>query len=702
MRHLLSLVFILCHVLGTLFAGSATANVPASAHVRPLLDRDLPEIAELDFLTASRTGEPVWDIRRFKHESGPGAKSVLVVEQDHKVTGVLVFQAVDSGYEVVRSAFAPGTDGDAGMAETIRYLRDQLPTKALPKVELSFPYSATGALKMFSDGGFQVSDLGEDRIYLLHDHTHAWRLSPSELRQQDFYRRLGISENSSRAEVRRAYTKRKQANQDNPAVINLLSEAFTTLNSPLQRRKYNEEIARFPGLSGTGNFPVPESVPPPLGLSPKPLSPNLYERLGVGENSHPKVVSEAYEAAKRTAQTEQERTHIDQAFWVLGNSTLRAEYDSAQGMRSKSEKELARQRLIERGKKLREAPPAGDLPSTQELDVYARLGVSRQATQKQIQDAFHKALQTTKNNREQKHLVMQAYQVLRDPELRQFYDDRWPNLTARGRFELIERIWSEPEAVKEEHRTEMDNLDQPIPPERQRGSSQLDLYARLGVAADASNETIRTAHDRLALRAQNSLATLADLAEARDILTNPTARAHYNALREVLGQQERTTEIKNDLRSMAALARLDTRLQSPSASGSLPQFLEATRGEARHLSQAFGLARKYLRALDDKLTVAKTPLELEVAQELLQVLEIVRNNIPQDKFLEDIHLTELGIRQRLIGGYVNSPEVPRTTIDALLGYYLERRPPDFLSAALRQKRDTLSADGCVAKFQVLQ
>lgn len=669
-------------------------------------ERDAWEVSEIVRLT--RPEAPEGDPEAFTAQLKRPRTVVLVAEHDHQVVGYLVYDHSNPMIVVKGLAIAPEYRGSGVAAELGQALLKKLNNEQTG-VEIELPKNlkdeAADLVRLQFDSQGEVGNL----LRLKFNHLQRRKSPPSKLRGQTFYERLDLPEDATPLEIRRAYERRKAAHAKVPSSLALLEEAYQTLSSPEKRDRYDEKSAFFPGLATIS----PDTVKPDphraetVSRVSKPKNHNLYERLGVPANAGYEMIEAAYWNLLGDSNTKEVQRNLDVAFSILGRKDLREKYDQFLSETNGRMNQKIRQLMDN-------APP--ELPGTTErlgfnplaLDPYELLGVSKSAENDAIEAAYRRAWSKANDSPGLQDRLDKAHHILTNPELRAYFDQTVSSLPAAERRRVMNEMWFNPakfETPDEVRPSSGSDLlaEPPIKPPQEvapapaphRGPpanpAAADLYERLGVAPSASPEEIKQAFFLQSANHRTFPYLLSKLTDAFFVLTDPTYRAQYDRLRSTFNVVGRPLEKGTEINSFVRLCELERLVGSTGPRSTLKKFLKDSSTSLSYLGGSPSLAKRFLQTVDLLYEAAAQGPKWDLRSELvfLEALHKVASQFPDKESFDEIHSQEALLRTRVIKQALGIHAGDAEALDTLLSRYLQFRPPDLLSAELRQKRDAL-------------
>lgn len=412
------------------------------------------------------------------------------------------------------------------------------------------------------------------------------KIYTAALEEHDLYDRLMLPENFSPGDLElAAKTLRYYGLEKDQRAIS----AFSILGDDKRRTEHHRNL-RLP-------IPSPATREIPRYGEPNPYSPNLYARLGVGENSSPDVVRIAgIRARQQFKGPDQERSRIQQASTIL-DSPLRTHYDEASRNIQNSEAFL--QSLSQRAALLAEAMATPEKllvdhswkATPAAPDLYGRLGVPRNASVELIWSRYLALIAKAKAAQDADAIIrlQEAIQILSDNSLRADYDAAVggfldnPQTVRPERIEEVVRgilqTAKYDDRVDDHLNTLLIPFDEPgaEPPQHPFRPDELDFYARIGVEPNASQRVILE-QERSLRRIFYILTEGMDLQPLLDsfaVLKHPQLRVHYDALERSERAKPEEESVQRLVEKGHAYERGEYFRQETANDRSLPQLLES-------------------------------------------------------------------------------------------------------------------------------
>jgi DnaJ-class molecular chaperone/GNAT superfamily N-acetyltransferase len=675
---------VLCFAL---LASCVWADSKPVLQLRAALDRDIPEILEIDQAAGGALTEG-----KLRREIRPLNMNYSVVLLDHKVVGYMVYAAAERAFELKRVVVDPAAQQKGVADAMVQSLVSRVSVDGRTLVRAEVSAKQQDLLDSLLRSQFDIVFEAAGRLKLEAAPLSRLAINPAELQYLTHYELLGVAENAQPDEIRRAFERRALANQTNPSVVAQLTQAHDVLLSREKRAAYDE--THVANLDALGN-----------------PSHTLYNRLGVPADASLELIASAYQRAVRKLyqgspvggrRADRSQRSVDEAFAILGRATLREQYD-ALSTGPGGPHAAAVKKFVKR------APQ--DLPALQELlgfdtqamDAYDILGLMRTSTEDQIQDRYLTLKRRYSDLDWKFPEVASACRVLLSPLLRAYYDGHYPSLTSRERRELLHEMAVYEQKYLELAAQNQRNLEygitsplscetegerQPAADPKEARTEPL-LYRMLGVTRGASADDIRRGYATMKRVTRGNPQQLAEGENAYLVLSTPQYKRQYD---RTLSDSE-TIDVAKDREAavtIMALARVSEVVMHPGATG-VDEFVGATFTGLSRIGDSAGLAKKYLQEMLAAVDRTPGPLKESTFRLGISATQAVGQHFTGPEWNE-IRDLEQQVRGRLVARAIGD-STSSAARDRFLAAYLSMRSPDYLSARLRDARDALAEGG---------
>lgn len=226
------------------------------------------------------------------------------------------------------------------------------------------------------------------------------------MKRMNYYELLGVEQNASKEEIKRAYVINSQHSENN--ATNEMKKALLILTDPLSRIQYDRTL-------------VSEQLPSHVKSLQDLKAMNFYDRLNVNTYANQDTIKRSYYDQVKVYSNEVYPDHfilIREAYEVLSNPTERKKY-SAQLHQEQTTHSSAN----EPPQPLPKPDPPIGLAQLRAMNYFERLNMNPYASQEKMKENYYQQIKRFNNELYPDHflLIKEAYEYLSDPEKRRNY-----------------------------------------------------------------------------------------------------------------------------------------------------------------------------------------------------------------------------------------------------------------------------------------